>query len=146
MFLDLDSWMVRLFGSETRPKENVVEWYLERKERCSRLMWDLALELLSAGVEVYLELGLVTTAERAAVYARAHEEALKLAVYFLDAPRELRRERVTARNTAVRDTAVRNTAAGPHTQVVPLEFFEKASDLWEPPTEAERSHVNLIDV
>lgn len=42
MLLDLDMWMVRLFGDDTRPNKNVLTWYLERRERCLGLIWDRA--------------------------------------------------------------------------------------------------------
>jgi hypothetical protein len=53
-----------------------------------------------------------------------------------DAPRSVRRERV----------ANRNRSPGKYTQIVPTEFFERASDAWEPPLEPERATWGLIDV
>ncbi len=53
----------------------------------------------------------------------------------VDAPRDVRRQRVLARNAA----------AGSLTQVVPEAFFERASDAWEPVTEAERADWPIAD-
>ncbi len=136
LFLDLDAWMVRLFGADPRPQDNVIAWYIERRERCRSLLWDVAVEVLRSGADVVLELGLVTIAERAALYERALTEELCLRVYLLDAPRDVRRERVQRRNQT----------PGPFTQVVPLAFFERASDLWQPPSAAERAARDMIDV
>lgn len=136
VFLDLDTWMVRLFGADARPEDNVIAWYLERRDRCRALLWDVAREILASGVDVFLELGLVRRLERDEYYAKARAEELELAVYVLDAPRDIRRERIVERNRS----------AGEHTQVVPMHFFEVASDAWEPPTEAEREAVRMIEV
>jgi len=130
VLLDLDEWMVRLFGEDERPPDPL-PWYLERRERCRDVMWDVAQAVVAAGSDVWLELGLVTRAERAAACARADVE-----LYLLDAPREVRRARVEARNAS----------AGPGTQVVPLPMFELASDAWEPVTEDERSRWRIVDV
>jgi predicted kinase len=135
-FLDLDAWMVRLYGEEPRPGENVLAWYLERRERVRALLWDTTLDILATGADVLLEFGLVTQAEREAFYAKARDEDLTMTVYLVDAPRDVRRERV----------AQRNSSDGKHIQVVPIEFFERASDAWEPPPEAERCAVSMIDV
>ena len=136
MFLDLDTWMVRLFGKDTRPEENVLAWYSERRERCRALLWDLAKEILFAGCDVFLELGLITNVEREAVYAKARDEDLRFIVYHLDAPRDVRRKRVVERNHSPDE----------HTQLVPSHFFELASDAWESPSSAEREAVGLIDI
>lgn len=135
VFLDLDAWMVRLYGADPRPADSPITWYLERRERCRSVVWDVAVDVLAAGVDVYLELGLVTADEREAWFRRAHADDLPLRVVVVDAPRDLRRERVVARNAA----------AGPATQVVPLPFFEHASDLWEPITEDERRTWDVVD-
>lgn len=136
VFLDLDTWMVRLFGADPRPREDVMAWYLERRERCRALLWDVARDVLQVGRDVFLELGLLTAAEREAHYLKARAEELSLIVYLVDAPREVRRERV----------ARRNLSTAPFTQVVPSEFFERASDAWEPLTEAERATWTIVDV
>jgi predicted kinase len=136
LFLDVDTSMVRLFGEDPRPVEGVMAWYLERRERCRALLWEVALATVRCGTDVYVELGLVQCAEREAFYERARAEAVEFDVYVLDAPRSVRRERV----------ANRNRSAGEYTQIVPMEFFERASDTWEPPLEAERARWNLIDV
>lgn len=136
IFLDLDAWMVRLYGKDVRPSENVVAWYLERRDRVRELLWDTTLEVVATGTDVLLEIGLVSLAERDAIYAKARDEDLALTVYWVDAPRDVRRERVLKRNAS----------AGEHTQVVPMEFFERASDAWEPPSNAERQAVSMVEV
>jgi predicted kinase len=133
---DLDSWMVRLFGDDPRPLENVLGWYLERRERCRGLLWQVSLDVLRAGLDVYLELGLITAADREAFYQRARAESLSLRVLLLDAARDVRRERVLQRNQSPRA----------FTQLVPPEFFERASDAWEPPTEVECAAWGIVHV
>lgn len=136
VFLDLDAWMVRLYGQDPRPSENVVDWYLERRERVRRLLWDMTLDIIAAGTDVLLEMGLVARAEREAYYEKARDEDLPLTVYCVDAPRDVRRKRV----------ATRNASPGEHTQIVPMEFFEHASDAWQPPLLAERQAVAMVEI
>lgn len=136
VFFDLDTWMVRLFGGDVRPAEDVLAWYLERRDRCRGLLWDVTLDVLRGGTDVVLEAGLITAADREASYDRARGEELRLIVYLVDAPRDVRRERVLRRNQAPAE----------FTQVVPLEFFERASDAWQAPSEAERAAWGLVDV
>jgi predicted kinase len=95
----------------------------------------VSLGILDAGIDVFLEIGLVSTKERYAFYqmVRAHDRELR--IYLIDAPRDVRRERV----------AERNQRAEPFTQIVPPAFFENASDAWEPPSEAECTAWKLID-
>jgi len=136
LVLDLDTWMVRLFGADPRPTVDVMDWYLERCDRCRSLLWDVALDVLHCGTDVFLELGLIAAVEREAFYTKASAEGLCWEVYLLDAPRSVRRERVEARNRA----------AGPFTQIIPSEFFERASDAWQPPSGEERARWNILDV
>jgi len=136
VLLDLDTWMVRLFGDDARPSEDPLVWYVERRERCRGLMWTLAVDLVRAGVSTYLELGLLTERERLDYVARAETEALPWVMRVLDAERAVRRERVLARNSS----------GAPFTQVVPLGFFERASDAWEPLTAHERAHYGVGNV
>lgn len=136
LFLDLDAWMVRLYGDDARPAENVMAWYVERRDRCRALIWDLASRALDCGTDVLLEYGLVAAHEREAFYGQVSAEGVDLRISLVDAPRDVRRERVAARNRA----------GAPFTQIVPPAFFELASDAWEPPSESERVRWNIVDV
>lgn len=136
VLLDLDAWMVRLFGSDPRPPRDVVTWYLERRDRCRRLIWDLTLNAVDCAADVLLEIGLVGQQERTTFYEQVRAEGLALRVYLVDASRDVRRERV----------AQRNRLPGPFAQIVPPEFFERASDAWEPPSESERVDWGIVDV
>ncbi len=128
LFLDLDTWMVRLFGEDPRPKEGVLAWYLERRGRCREVMWSVACDALAGGVDVYLEFGLVRRQERSDFHAEVRARDLGFVVHLPEAPRDVRRERVMDPNVS----------GVPGVQVVPLEFFEMASDAWEPLSEEER--------
>jgi|SRR5690606_27292123 len=121
--LDLDDWMVRLFRAD-RPESGVVEWYAQRAERCVAQIWSLAQAMANAGCEVVLEIGMLSRSERERFYAWVDEAAVDLRVLVLDAPRELRRERIERRNREQGET---------FSMVVSPEIFEFASDLWEAP-------------
>jgi predicted kinase len=127
--LTVDDWMAQLYGADERPAVGRIEWYLERRQRCLEQLWRLTRELLAVGTPVVFEPGLIRREEREALYARADGAGLALTVHVLDAPREVRRERVLRRNRERGDTFAME---------VPLPFFELASDMWEPPDEDER--------
>lgn len=126
--LILDDWMAQLFSADERPATGRMEWYLERRDRCLEQIWRLTTALCAVGTRVVLELGLIRRQERAAFYRRVEDAGCGLTVYVLDAPRSVRRERVMRRNEERGETFA---------QVVPIEIFELASDLWEPPDDDE---------
>ena len=123
----LDDWMARLFRPD-RPETDLWPWYAERKARCIDQIWEVASDCLDLGQDVVLELGLVTSAARAEFYARADTEARTLRIHLLDVSRDVRRERVKQRNAEQGAT---------YAMHVDDEVFELASDLWEPPDDAE---------
>jgi uncharacterized glyoxalase superfamily protein PhnB/predicted kinase len=120
--LTLDEWMSALFGPD-RPETGRREWYVERRERCLELIWVVAKAAAEAGSDVVLEPGLLRRTERESFYGRVEQAGLRLKLYALDASRDVRRARVMQRNDARGET---------FSMLVPLEFFELASDLWEP--------------
>lgn len=120
--VSLDDWMATLFRPD-RPAEGVVDWYLERKERCLRQIWKLAEGIVRAGGDVVLELGLIDRQSRARFYDQVDIAGVDLRLYVLDAPREVRRARVRERNTQRGPT---------FSMEVPDAFFELASDGWQP--------------
>jgi predicted kinase len=123
---NLDAWMATLFGDDPRPPVGVVEWYVERRDRCLEQIWSVAQDVLALGSDAVLEVGLIQRRERDAFYRRA--EGHPLTVYVLDAPREIRRARVEQRNQEQGRT---------FSMVVPPHVFELASDMWEPPEDDE---------
>jgi predicted kinase len=132
--LTLDDWMTRLFRPD-RPAEGVMPWYVERAARCVDQIWQVSLGALAIGVDVVLEIGLIRRAEREVFYARVDDAAIGLEVYLVDAPRELRRQRVARRNRERGETFAME---------VPPAFFELASDCWEPPEDHEHATRKII--
>jgi predicted kinase len=125
--LILDDWMARLFRPD-RPATGVMEWYAERKDRCIEQIWKVTCGLIDAGTDAVLELGLIHQQSRQQFYDRMDAAGYSFTVYVLDAPREVRRERVRERNRQKGETFAME---------VPDAFFEIASDMWEPPDEDE---------
>jgi predicted kinase len=134
--LALDEWMAELFAPD-RPETGRREWYVERRNRCQTQMWAAARAVAGAHTDVVLELGLLRRDERQRFYRLIDDAGLRLVVHVLDAPRDVRRERVMQRNLTQGET---------FSMLVPLEFFELASDLWQPlePAECEGRDVRLL--
>jgi predicted kinase len=138
--LNLDEWMVDLFRADRLPesarapedalRRDNLEWYIERTARCIELIWKIAERTIDLGTQVVLEIGLIQRGERERFYERVDSNGYALTVYVLDAPRDLRRARVLSRNQQQGPT---------FSMEVPPHIFELASDMWEPPDEAECS-------
>jgi predicted kinase len=126
--LTLDQWMAALFSPD-RPEEGVLEWYRERAARCVEQIWTVAAEVLAAGSDVVLEIGLLSRRERERFYRRVADAGVTMTVHVLEAARDVRRARVEARS---------RERGATFSMVVPAAIFELASDLWEPPEPDER--------
>lgn len=125
----LDQWFVRLYSPD-RPEQNFLPWYIERKDRLIEVIWNHSQCLLDAGNSVILELGLIQQTPRVEFCRRVQAEGYELNVHILDAPIEVRRDRVRQRN---------QEQAVTFSMVVPEPIFELASSLWQPPDEVECS-------
>jgi predicted kinase len=121
--LTLDDWMATLFRPD-RPETGLPAWYRERAQRCIEQIWRITRQLTARGDEAVLEIGLLQRAERERFYERVREAGLPLAIYVLDAARDVRRARVLHRNLHQGPT---------FSMHVPPEIFELASDLWQAP-------------
>ncbi len=119
--------MATLFRPD-RPKDDVLKWYVQRKERCIEQIWKQVCGLMAADLDVVLELGLVQRTSRMAFYDRMNSAGYQFTVCVLDAPRGERRARVANRNREKGET---------YAMDVPEAIFEIASDLWEAPDAAE---------
>jgi len=123
----LDEWGARLFGPDVRgPIE--FGWMVERLGRCNALIWSTAAAVLAAGASVVLDLGLMRRRDRDRVRQMAQAAGLSLKWHFVDAPQNVRRARIQARNTARGETFA--------AEVTP-EMFELLEGLYEAPAPAE---------
>ena len=123
----LDEWGARLFGADLQgPIE--FPWMLERLGRCHALIWSTAEAVLAAGSSVVLDVGAMRRADRERIRQMAKAKDLSLRWHFVDAPQEVRRARVAARNAARGETFVM--------EVTP-EMFEMLEAIYEPPVPAE---------
>jgi predicted kinase len=95
VFFCLDEWMANLFTMDA-PQPLTLDWMMPRVERAERQIWATAEQILAAGVDVVLELGFFTRAQRDRMRALAADHAVQ--AHVVDAPAEVRRERVRGRN------------------------------------------------
>jgi predicted kinase len=93
----LDDWMARMFGPDM-PDPIEYEWMLERVARCEAQIWSVAAAIIGSGGSVILDIGLMRRADRARIRKIAEATGLPLRFHFVDAPQEVRRERVAGRN------------------------------------------------
>ena len=122
-----DEWFSKLYSPD-RPDEDVIAWYLQRKDRLLNVIWSHAVGMSNANQVPILELGLIQRQARYELYAKAHEIGAPLKLYVLDAPVEVRRRRVRQRNEQRGST---------FSMVVPDHIFEIASSMWEAPDQTE---------
>jgi len=99
LLLVLDEWMEKLFVPDMdTSKVPDYKWMLERIARTESLMWNVAASTLRASRPVVIELSMTTRAQRKQQVERANETGGKLQILFIDAPQDVRRRRVEARN------------------------------------------------
>jgi predicted kinase len=130
----LDDWGERLFGPDVDGPIDF-RWMAERLGRCSALIWSTAAAVLDAGASVVLDLGLMRRADRARIRKIAGEAGLSVQWHFVDAPQEVRRARVAARNGTRGETFARE---------VPPEMFDRFEAIYEAPAPAELEGAVLI--
>ncbi len=123
----LDEWMAGLFMMDA-PQPLTLEWTLPRTERVERQIWAVARQVLTLGHDVVLELGCFRREQRDRVRALVADADYPLQLHVLDTPRDVRRERVRARN--------RGSAT--YTVEVDDAMFEWAESYYEPLGEDER--------
>ncbi len=134
--IPLDEWFVRLFSPD-RPPSDFVPGYLQRKGRLVELIWNHALQLVAAQATPILELGLIQRQARLEFYERASSAGVSLRIHLLDAPLNVRWERVQQRNENRGET---------FSMVVPKPIFDMASSMWEAPDEDEiqEHEINVV--
>lgn len=123
----LDAWFVALFSPD-RPETDIIPWYLERKDRLLDIIWIHSQRILATGTDVILELGLIQRQARTAFCHRVQSEGFEPLVHVLDAPLDIRRQRVQHRNIEKGAT---------FSMIVSDHVFDIANKMWEAPDDME---------
>ena len=129
--------MLELFGPD-RPEDAGYDFYAPRIERSTRMIWSVVLQLAAARVPSVLEFGLTTREAREAFYQQVNAAGLELKLHCLEAPAELRWQRVEARNQQRGQTFA---------ITVTRDMFDFVEQMWEPPdaTELRAHHGERVD-
>lgn len=128
----IDEWMVTLFGKD-RPVDADYLWYKDRIDRATEKIWNLSTQILALGMGSVLEIGLTQKADREAFYQRVISSHGHLTLHVLEAPVEVRWDRVTHRNNGQGETFSMEVTRG---------MFDFVEGMWEPPEEAELERWN----
>lgn len=119
--------MRRLFHPD-RPEAAGYDWYAPRIERSTEMIWSLVGELVRTGTPSVLEIGLTQRAARQAFYERIARAGLELALHVVEAPADVRWQRVEARNRERGATFELEVTRG---------MFDFVEGMWEPPDDEE---------
>jgi predicted kinase len=132
LFFCLDEWMAALFMMDA-PTPLTLDWALPRTQRCEQQIWNVTRQALLLGTEVVLELGFFTREQRTRMRELAAAAGVVVAIHVFEVPREVRRERVRARNRGSATLSVEVDDA----------MFDWAESYYEPldADELEEAHV-----
>lgn len=131
----VDDWMQELFGPD-KPEMPTWPWVADRVQRCERRIVAVALQILSTGVDVVLELGLMRAADRARAIASLGNRGYPLTVYWVQASEPVRRARVAARNLQRGET---------HSFEVTPAMFDAIERMYDGPTEHELEKGTVVE-
>ena len=92
----IDPWMNTLFVEDMKSLD--YEWMIERVYRCYEQIWEVSEQILAINGNVVLDLGFTTKAQRAMFSDRAKNMKINTEIHYLDAPADIRRQRVEKRN------------------------------------------------
>lgn len=123
----IDEWMVGLFGKD-QPEEAGFDWYSDRIERCTNQIWGACVQLLALEQSVVLEIGLTQRSARSEFYQRVNAAGHECQLHVIEAPRELRWQRVEQRNRERGETYSLEVTRG---------MFDFVEGMWEQPDDAE---------
>lgn len=100
--LTTDEWHVRLFGDDfSDPDDPLHERHNERHSALEQLLWQSAQRALGLGVNVVLDFGCWTRAEREQFRTKARELHVDFRIHYTEAPEEVLIERLEARNATL---------------------------------------------
>lgn len=96
-----DEWQYFLFCHDVADPEHD-----ERHTKVEELMWEIAVEVLKAGVDVILDFGFWTRSERDEFRRKAHSFGATSKIHYMDIPNDVIWERLSVRNRSAGENAV----------------------------------------
>ncbi|MGC9403168.1 AAA family ATPase [Vibrio genomosp. F10] len=92
----IDPWMQNLFSKDMVTLD--YDWMMERINRCYVQIWEISEQILTLDGAVVLDLGFTTKAQRQHFVVLAKALGVNAEIHYLDAPTDIRRQRVNKRN------------------------------------------------
>lgn len=92
----IDSWMQTLYAKDMKSLD--YSWMIERVNRCYEQIWQVSQQILANQGSVVLDLGFTTKAQRDVFTHRASEVNVNAEIHYLNAPKDIRKQRVKKRN------------------------------------------------
>ena len=120
----IDEWNARLFFMDREPTADF-DWFYERVQRSCALMRDMAEQAIAVGTPAIFDCGLTNSHERRTFYDWADAQGFSTRLHVIEAPSELRWQRVERRNADKGETFA---------LTVTREMFDFMDRIWEPPT------------
>lgn len=96
ILFSIDPWMQTLFSKDMTTLDYT--WMIERVNRCYEQIWQVSEQILAIGGNVILDLGFTTKAQRDVFSNRAKNMHLNSEIHYLDAPKDIRKQRIAKRN------------------------------------------------
>lgn len=131
----IDPWMQTLFSDDMETLD--FSWMMQRIERCQNQIWEVSAQILSNGGSVVLDLGFTTKDQRSLFINNAAEMNIDAEVHYIEAPANIRRQRVEKCNIE-KDPTV-------YAFEVTDEMIEFMEPLFETPDEDELKNGITID-
>ena len=92
----IDPWMQTLFAKDMTELDYT--WMIERVNRCYEQIWQVGEQILAIDGNVVLDLGFTTKEQRDLFAERAKTMGVNAEVHYLEAPKDVRKQRVDKRN------------------------------------------------
>ncbi|RXJ72227.1 hypothetical protein CS022_16895 [Veronia nyctiphanis] len=92
----IDPWMQTLFAKDMVSLD--FTWMMERVQRCYVQIWEVSTQILKLDGNVVLDLGFTKKSQRDYFVEKASELGIEAEIHYLDAPIDVRKQRVNKRN------------------------------------------------
>ncbi|MEM1279654.1 MAG: ATP-binding protein [Cyanobacteria bacterium P01_H01_bin.152] len=97
LYLASDKWFQALYLPDM-PNPSEMSWVAPRIERCEHLIWTLTEQAIASGIPVVLDVGMATEPSREKFQKLCEHSGCQYQFVFVDAPLEVRSQRVRDRN------------------------------------------------